>query len=412
MQPPINLPPPIRTDGSNPFAYNTMRYRQPRMIDDIIRANPDYSKGIIDDLTLLKYDMVQNNPIMLLNLFPVFTPDYMSWAQALIDRGGLGNQANRASWLNTDWFFAETVMFRLIIEAVRWWETERDPYAPMKAKEMNSDALWHMLNVALSLEGGVYDRLPTLIQLATWGNRMDLGYLAVANIGAQASNDDLLVDDSITVRDFLLQAQLKSFPDSAQGMTHIIVDNAGTELVMDLALVDALLTGFSDMVILHVKQHPTFVSDATPADVRQTIQRMIDGPHASDNPMNAKIAALGERLQTAFHAGRLRLSPNLFWNSSDYLWEMPQALERLFDEAQLVILKGDANYRRSVGDAMWYPETPFAEVTSYFDYPLLALRTLKSDPIIGLQEGRAEQLDLLDGEWRVNGKRAVIQFRP
>lgn len=411
MQAPNNLPPPIRTDGSNPFAYNTMRLRQVRMIDEVIRTNPDYPKSIRDELLLLKADLQQNRPIVLLNLFPVFTPDYMGWAQALIDRGGLGRTDDRASWLDTDWFFAETVLFRLIIEAVRWWETERDPYAPMKLASLDEPTLWQTMAGALALPGGAYDRLPELFRLATWGNRIDLGYKEVTRRGTSATQADLLVDDSVAARDWMLEAQLRDFPAPTQGMTHIVADNAGPELMMDLVLADALLLGFCDTLVLHVKYHPTFVSDATVGDVRYHIRRLIDGPHDTDTP-RPELVALGQRLQAAFDDGRLRLSPNLFWNSSSFLWDMPQALERIMDAAQLVILKGDANYRRAVGDsAGWFPETPFAEVLNYLNVPVLALRTLKSDPIIGLPEGLAESLDSNDPEWRVNGKRGVIQFK-
>ena len=85
-------------------------------------------------------------------------------------------------------------------------------------------------------------------------------------------------------------------------------------------------------------------------------------------------------------------------------------MRRELGAARLVISKGDAHYRRAVGDALWAPETPFSRVTSYFPAPLLALRTLKSDPIVGLPGGVAERLDLEDPRWRVNGRRAVASL--
>src|SRR5258705_413727 len=57
------------------------------------------------------------------------------------------------------------------------------------------------------------------------------------------------------------------------------------------------------------------------------------------------------------------------------------------------------------------PDVPFADVTDYFPAPLLALRTLKSDAVVGLKTGLEEQLDKEDARWRVNGKRGVIQFK-
>jgi hypothetical protein len=89
---------------------------------------------------------------------------------------------------------------------------------------------------------------------------------------------------------------------------------------------------------------------------------------------------------------------------------MPPALAAALRPARLVILKGDANYRRLVGDAVWPTEIPLAEVASYFPAPLLALRTLKSDAVVGLATGQAAELDASEPEWRVNGRYGVMQY--
>lgn len=81
---------------------------------------------------------------------------------------------------------------------------------------------------------------------------------------------------------------------------------------------------------------PTFVSDAMPCDV----WRLVEGMHDRGG---AALAHLEEALASATN----------------------------------VMLEGDANYRRVVGDAPWPPEAPFAEACSYLCAPLLALRTMK-----------------------------------
>ena len=106
----------------------------------------------------------------------------------------------------------------------------------------------------------------------------------------------------------------------------------------------------------------------------------------------------------------MRIAPHLFWNGPASLWELPEPLRAELGGARLVILKGDAHYRRATGDALWAPETPFASVTSYFAAPLLALRTLKSDPVVGLAPGVAQRLDAADPRWRVNGRRGVASL--
>jgi len=386
-----------------------MRERQPQMIQEVIDANPDFSPIIVEELLLLRQDLQNNAPILMLNLFPTPPPDYIDWASQQVNRGGMRQEAKRLTWLNTDWFFAETMLFRLIVELSRYPETGRDPYGPIKAAEMLRDDMWVLLEEALAVPGGAYDRLPRLLHFATWGNRMDLSYAAAAERGTDASTDDLLVDDAEQVLDHLMRSSLAYFPEAERGVGHIILDNAGAELAMDLVLADTLLVGFCDVLTLHTKVFPTFVSDATNADVRDLIQRFIRGPHGGLKPSSV-ISKLGERLQVAFDEGRLRLAANLFWNSANFAWDMPRQLQRVFDDSNIVVLKGDANYRRFVGDALWDPTTDFTEVMGGFPSPLVALRTLKSDPVVGLAEEQVRTLDATDAHWRHNGQRGLVQF--
>jgi hypothetical protein len=155
----------------------------------------------------------------------------------------------------------------------------------------------------------------------------------------------------------------------------------------------------------YIKIHPTYVSDATLPDVLSFLKLLESGTHGQ------AAFDLATRLRSALITGRLRLAPDLFWNSSRMLWEMPHRLVSLFQNAALVILKGDANYRRMTGDAILPADTPFAAATDYFPVPLLALRTLKSDTIVGLPPGLAARLDSLDKDWRINGRRGLLQFR-
>lgn len=53
--------------------------------------------------------------------------------------------------------------------------------------------------------------------------------------------------------------------------------------------------------------------------------------------------------------------------------------QELSEESSMVFVKGDANYRRLIGDRLWPTDTPFSEVASYFPTRLCALRTLKAE---------------------------------
>jgi uncharacterized protein with ATP-grasp and redox domains len=379
-------PPMIRTNGSNAFAHNTMKVRVPAIIRETEALNPDYPASIRAALMQFAHDMENDQPIPLID---ALSPDYEQWAASYAPYAG-------DTWLNTDWFFAEIYSYRLLMQIVRWWETGRDPFSPKKAAELGSQELWERIEEVVSSTDKPFEEcLLGLVYAALWGNRMDLSYHASQSHGTKSAEDDLLVDDAAAVVRHLLDHH---------GDIHMIIDNTGTELAMDLALADGLLQLSGNSVIIHPKIHPTFVSDATASDILTLIAKI-------QGQTNSSVRYFGDRLHQAFETGRLRFAPDFYWNSTRLLWDMPPHLEKVFQTAALVIIKGDANYRRMVGDILWPPESPFATVTNYFPAPLLALRTLKSDLVVGLPTGLVEHLDATDAHWCTNGRRGLIQFR-
>lgn len=377
-----NRPPMIRTDESNAFANNTMRVRVPQLIQDILDLNPDYAPFIQDNLMRLRDDIQSDARIRMLDM-PA--PDYDYWSIAHTPHAD-------ETWHDTVWFFAETFTYRHIIQATRWWETGRDPFARQKSAELKSQMLWALLEEALHVDGTREDRLAELLLRSLWGNRVDLSYNVAGSQGNHATEDDLLADS----RESIIRQIL-----STSRPIHIVADNAGTEFAIDCALINALLNMTSVPIYLHVKMHPTFVSDAIVADVLDFIDLLATG----------KSPSLGEQLAHALDSGRLRLAPDAYWNSPYPLWELPPRLTQLFETAGLVIFKGDANYRRMLGDAVWQTDIDFATAVDYFPAPLATLRTLKSDPIVGLPTDKAEHLDSIDPDWHISGQRGVIQCR-
>src|SRR5258708_23744850 len=242
-------PDPIRTDSSNTFAHHSMKVRVPNILEEIQSRNPDYPAPIPRALESLRADLVNDAPIPMIGL-PA--PDYDDWASLYALHTG-------ESWLNTMWFYAELFMYRHVIEAVRWWETGRDPFAPYKNEELQGESLWKFLARCLETrELPLAERLGTLLHLAMWGNRIDLSYAASREHGHEWDADDMLADDSARAVKSLLERP---------GAFHLIADNAGTELAADFALIAALLEARNEPVILHLKMHPIFVSDATVPDV-------------------------------------------------------------------------------------------------------------------------------------------------
>jgi hypothetical protein len=379
-------PIPLRTDNGNAFAHYSMSVRVPKILEEASARNPTYPAAVHAAIARLRAEIRSDARLPAL-AFPA--PDAAEWEEALAAHAS-------ETWLATEWFFAECYVYRCLMAAVRHWEDGRDPFAPAKREELSGAGLWRGLEAALRPAAGPGDdaraELGERLAAALWGNRVDLSYAVGVAFGAAGRGEDLLSDDRARAVDHLLRAR---------GDVHVVTDNTGSELSMDLVLADTLLARAAARVSLHVKLHPTFVSDAVAADV----WALVDALHDRGGPAGE----LAARLRRAWADERLRILPDPFWNGPRFLWDRPPRLAAELDGATAVVLKGDANYRRAIGDALWPPETSFAEVTSYFPAPLVALRTLKSDAVVGLPPGLAQRLDLDDRDWRINGRRGVIQ---
>jgi hypothetical protein len=354
----------------------------------VLAHNADYAPQLRARILELRAALPEDLPLPAL---PAGAPGAAEWQAELRRRG-------QPSWLGCDWFCAENYAYRCLVEACEFWRSARDPFAPIKREEYAGAAHRAALAAAAEIAGERSSCLERLLLAAVFGNRMDLSFAASRERGVSAEGEDLLIDDR-SAACALLEART--------GPVHVVLDNAGTELSVDLVLVSRLLELLQTPVVLHVKVHPCFVSDALAADLEWFIAAQAPDARALWDSWSPAARACRAALQAALVTGQLQVAPHAFWNGPWSLWECPEPLEEQFARARLVILKGDAHYRRAVGDALWASETPFDQVTGYFPAPLLCLRTLKSDPIVGLEAGLAVQLDSVDPSWRVNGQRGV-----
>ena len=114
-------------------------------------------------------------------------------------------------------------------------------------------------------------------------------------------------------------------------------------------------------------------------------------------------------LQSAQAEGRLQFTPSLFLCTALSGWEMPLSMVTLLHEQDLMIAKGDANYRRLVGDLHWPYETSKEKVFHYYPCPMLLLRTLKSNVNVGVSLTQQEEARQFDPSWDCSGKVGIIQ---
>jgi hypothetical protein len=374
-------PPPLRTDGTNVFARYSMRVRVPRIARDTLARNPDYPGAVKDAIERLAGDLEDDRPLPAPRAPAADVP---GWLAAHAERAG-------DTWLRTEWFHAELAFYRELALRCRYWETGRDPFAPAKEEELAGPRPWERLEAALAVGGTREQRLFALLDEVLWANRVDLSY-AIAASRARVDGD-LLVDDRAA-------AVARLAVPGAQ--VALVADNTGTELALDLALAGALLEDPAGKVTVHLKLEPVFVSDAMPRDVWRLLARMRERGGAAK--------ALADRVAAAFDAGRFALAPDPFWSGPRFLWRAPAHVADALRSATIIVCKGDANYRRVIGDAMWPSTVTFAAACAYVGAPLVALRTMKSDALVGLPDDVCARLDAADPKWRVEGGRGVIQM--
>jgi uncharacterized protein with ATP-grasp and redox domains len=395
-QPALQLPAPLRGAEIGSFAHYTIITRLPAIARRVMSEN-NLPQAAVHKIQELIADLPTSG---IRPLQDEDAPDAQEWLSYIQPFQGW-------NWLEITWFFAETYFYRRILEATGFYTAGEagglDPYAYQKVEGLTAFQKAIIDSCSL-LEDGLEQEschdcqnIIALIYGNLWGNQADLS-MWPAGHGERPENQQshLLCDDS--------QVAAKYLCDLRQARVDFILDNAGLELVNDLLLADFLLSrGMAGEIHLHAKPHPTFVSDVTPADVLRSIDFMRTLAHPD-------VSQVVCRLYAHCESEHLKIDTHYYWTSPLAGWEMPEDLVEQFKQIDLLISKGDANYRRLIGDRRWPMTTLPAQVFGYLPAPVLALRVSKSEAIIGLQPGQSEELFQQDPRWQINGSWGMVQF--
>ncbi|KAA6412043.1 MAG: duf89 domain-containing [Lasallia pustulata] len=466
--------PPYYTSDQSSFAYISARDRWPVIltgaIDDVHRAvvacddddKRNEGKSIVEELAKLKYELQHDR--QLTPLIDDKERDVAGYNKEL-------EALDKPTWFNVPWLYAECYLYRRISTSFalsKHWKNY-DVFARQKMSTFRSsrpavlelaakykELVLQLENDATSsksaeeLEAAEKVLFTEMYEICLWGNATDLSLLTSLSYediqklqGSEArksSEKNIIANDLPAAYHVLKTAQATHAKNERR--VDIVLDNAGFELFVDLILAGYLLSAnLATTIVLHPKSIPWFVSDVLPSDFAALLNALADSQtfyttpsddekHAGKTPeaLSAKevdeLSFLFERW-SGFHAeGQLLLRPNRFWTEAGSYWRLPKTEARLYEdlkESELVTFKGDLNYRKLTGDAMWPPTTPFTTAIG----PLgpgsgvrtLALRTCKADVVVGLPEGEDERLRAGDGggdsgarKWAWSGKWAVVQF--
>jgi hypothetical protein len=380
------LPPPLMTSEPGSFARLTIVERKPQIIRQVIDDNR-YPAEIVASLLTFQEEIAQH-PIQPLSRVAPDVPFWNSEVEAYEGK----------TWLDLPWYFAEAYFYRRLLEAVRYFEPgpwqRCDPFAIQKRGLEQAAVAWLVDNRDQLADLTPEAEFEALLHSCLWGNRADLSNFTVreqvsGGLATRQERHNVLVDHTPTIAGYL-----------AAGLERVdfVNDNTGRELLFDLMLADFLLRqGWVRQIVFHLKDQPFFVSDAMLQDVRATLS-LLQGE------------ALGRRLEEHLAADRLVLKVEPFWTTYLMFRQMPSALTGALAASDLIVLKGDVNYRRLLDDRHWPHTTQMEDIADYFPAPFVVLRTLKGEIMVGLMPGQAEALAAADPSWLINGKRGIIQF--
>ncbi|XP_075212600.1 damage-control phosphatase ARMT1-like isoform X2 [Lycorma delicatula] len=425
--PPLNIP--LCAKYMRSFAYKTMKDRLPiiltKIIDGLVREKENVIschgekareelKKVIGYISQLKNELQTDKPFTELSLIGT---DAEIWNKHLKDNAK--EIGVIPSYFQTDWMYAECYIYRRLQEAFLNTESLKkfDPFHWQKKEALDS-AMRPIKSLAVLLNNIVVknsnhskdeikNNFICLLKIALWGNKCDLSL----SCGGAVSVDDnplsmlkqydhyMLVDDSEDV--------WKTLADCKGSTVDIILDNAGFELVTDLCLAEYLIVNCDiAKVRFRAKMMPWYVSDVMVKDFHYVINTLAEHQEPFSN--------IGNRWLNYVNQGKFEILADQFWTLPLNYYLMEKVDKELYDDlksSKLLIFKGDLNYRKLVGDVSWPTTCPFKNaLRGFHPAPLVSLRTLKADVVVGLRPGQAEETAAKASDWMLTGDFAVIQY--
>ena len=314
------------------------------------------------------------------------------------------------TWHRASWLFAECYLYRRISALFALSKAWRayDVFARSKTATFRSSrravlelaAKYRQIQAQLRGDGAsgpavsdeereVAERLlfAEMCEICLWGNATDLSLLTSltyaeiqklqGSAAQKAREKNIIVNQLPDAYQILRQARAER--PRAPRRVDVVLDNAGFELFVDLLLAGYLLAAeLATEVVLHPKSIPWFVSDVVPKDFADLLNALAepdafyratddaatepgDAPEALTPDEAADLRALFELWAGEHREGRLVLRPNRFWTHAGSYWRLPTTAPALLADlraSELVIFKGDLNYRKLTGDVRGPPRRP------------------------------------------------------
>jgi len=371
----MNFPAYISTGEADSFAAFTLINRLPGIIRSIVQNNS------LDTETTGRLEE-------LIKAIPESPLEPLAGTSDVNMRMNNEIRKNTYRWNNAPFIFVENYLYHLLSEIMDFKNNGKDYFSFKKNADViqNKDMFAGFIEKAGKLLVSKYEEaFKDILHLNILGNKADLSQLADLRNG----NLKLLIDDTEKAADIFRTAK----------RIDIVLDNSGEELFFDILFVYFLLGKTEiEKVVLHFKTMPYFVSDAMKIDFHFLLQEI-----SSNGDRN-----FTDTIYQYISSGRLLLNENCFWNDTEDYRDKPPHIRTALDESDIVVFKGDLNYRKLIGDRHWDFSAKTADITSYMKNNCLVIRVLKSEVLTGLEANKIP--DLHNKTWMYNGNYGIIQI--
>lgn len=366
----------ITVGEENSFAVEDLKSQAERVVNFILEKN-NLSSKVQRDLIGLQSSIASGGKIDYL----VSGNDIRYWHNIM----GL-NDVKKRKW-NDKFHHGITISYfhRLILDKLRYFDILRDPYQNIKRDSFRS----FIQNSKEKLSNQA--SLQIIIEGMLWGNKYDL-------IPPVICKDRVLLVDKINDFEIFLKKIKPKFID-------IIADNYGEELFFDLLFIDYLFKNrLVKQIRYHVKNYPYNISDTTVEDFKWAIEYLLRSK--SKNTID-----LGKCISKLVEEGHLKINTYPFTTLGLDRRLALNVIKKQFKGSKLIISKGDFNYRKNIGWYYWKQTHNYSKAISYFPAPVLCLRTIKNEVLLGITSlKKIKKQNRYDKSWWKKGVGGMISF--
>ncbi len=433
------------------FARDTIKFRFKDIITRVNKHNPK------KNLSYKSFSEEIFNPVDLVQKLPYYeeNSDVLNTWAAEQNRQTykiVYDFMTKAPFIDVEHYFYFWIIAKINEESTEFI----DPFAKIKEEDLINDIsadgvilgedgqihkskiIKAILNYNEEFGTKTFDKeIHDILNLNLSSNSNDLSQMAW-----NRSLDTTITDDGKEIEDFV--DYISSCRNQVKTINYL-VDNSGVEVFNDLVLALLLVNRqFASQVVFHVNVLPVFVSDVIHKDIEGLIDKVKEQVkilrstqpskledqkkwkeehsdadfilHSYDNQQFDKIDRILDRLHECLTRKNKSTNEQVFVVKPSFEWNMPTLYKDLlnnkdvFDQTNsMLIVKGDLNYRRLVGDNQWRTRTSLNSIVKrYVKVPILVIRSFKSSVILDIC--KPQKWAARDPEWKTDGKYGTVRF--